>query len=73
MRKGLVTEAAIVGGSLMAISAVVMPLARRADPERRVPIQAWVFLAGALTHFAWEAVGGNRWFAENYSKRLAGR
>lgn len=72
MRKGVVTEAVVVGGSLLAVSAATMFVARRVGVADKVPLPAWIFLAGALTHFGWEATGGNKWFAENYPKSLKG-
>lgn len=70
MRNRVWTEAAIVGASLVAVSAVIMPIARHVDPRQKVPIPVWVFAAGAFTHLAWEALGGNRRFAVDYSRTL---
>lgn len=66
MRKNLLTEAAIVGASLVAVSSAVMYVSKKADPSRKIPIQLWVFGAGALTHLLWEASGGNEKFVQNY-------
>lgn len=70
MRQGVLVEAAVVGVSLAAVSAGVMFVAEKVDPERKVPVLLWVVAAGALTHLAWEASGGNAWFAKNYVKTL---
>lgn len=70
MRDRVWTEAVVVGASLVAVSAVIMPIARRVDPNQKVPIPVWVFAAGALTHLVWEALGGNRRFAVDYPRTL---
>ncbi len=70
MREGVIKEAAIVGGSLLAVSAALMYTARAAGIERKVPLPVWIFIAGAATHLGWEAVGGNAAFVRGY---LAGK
>ncbi len=70
MREGVIKEAAIVGGSLLAVSAVLMYGARKLGVEKRLPLPLWIFVAGAATHLGWEAVGGNAAFVRGY---LAGK
>lgn len=80
MRKGFWKEAAVVGGSTVAIAGVVNLALKAAgygakgygakDAEKAVHWIPIAFATGVLTHVAWEALGGNRWFAENYVKTL---
>lgn len=55
MRKSVFVEAAVVGGSLVAASYLIMYAARRAGFEGKVPPPAWIFFGVAATHLAWES------------------
>ena len=70
MRLGVLKEAAVVGGSLVAVTGAMMLLARLLGVERRVPLPVWIFGAGAATHLAWEATGGNAYFVREYEKQV---
>jgi hypothetical protein len=59
VREGLILETVIIGGSAMAAGYVL----KLAGVPQGKPL-TW-FCIGALTHLAWEASGGNRWYLEN--------
>jgi hypothetical protein len=77
MRKGIPTEATIVGFSFVAVAAPLQYAAERAglvDPpsstSKRLGQLGLYFVAGLLGHVLWEATGGNRWFSANYPATL---
>ena len=76
MRKGLFKEAAIVGGSVVAAGLIVRLVQRKLGLGRvegdLLPIAGMLFATGAVAHLGWEAVGGNKKFAENYPTTLRG-
>lgn len=57
MRKGVLVESLVVGGSLVAAAYAIMFVARKTGFEGRVPPPAWLFFGVAATHLAWESVG----------------
>jgi len=59
MRKGLLVETVIIGASAAAAGQAL----KMAGLTTGKP--AFWFGIGALTHLAWEATGGNRWYLEN--------
>ena len=65
MRKNVLTEAAVVGGTLVAVSYLIMYAARKAGFEGKVPPPAWIFFGVAATHLAWESTGGSQPVAVN--------
>jgi hypothetical protein len=77
MRKGLLTEAAIVGASFVAVGEALKFVYRKTGldeenpaPRKEVPLPVFLFVSGAVGHLLWEATGGNRWFAKNYSATI---
>lgn len=80
MRKGFWTEAAVVGASTVVIGGVIDFALKSAgygskglgyqEAEKKFHWIPVAFATGVLTHIAWEAVGGNEWFAKNYAKTV---
>jgi hypothetical protein len=77
MRKGVLTEAAVVGATFAALGVAIKYGYRKVGwdeenpaPRKEVPLPLFLFAAAAAGHLLWEATGGNHWFAKNYPATL---
>jgi len=64
MRKGLLTEAGIVGGSLFVVGAAMMQYEREGFTDKKWWPYLATFLAGASLHLIYEALGLNKKYCE---------
>lgn len=64
MRKGLLTEAGIVGGSLFVVGAAMMQYEKEGFTDKKWWPYLATFLAGASLHLIYEALGLNKKYCE---------
>ena len=81
MRTGVFVEAAVVGGSLLAVGATLKSIYRAVGwdtdatptaPAQQVPWPIWLGVTSSLTYFALEGAGVNQWIADRHEAASTG-